>query len=121
MVSANWRRGESVQAARAVSRGERFDRGNRSSARRHRRRVERNRRRTNDFARPRIGQSNVKKEGLSGPGIAEREVDQDRRRSTAAPDLRPDLDALLSHRAGELDALLILFLDDDAVAVELRG
>src|SRR5580765_3066047 len=115
MVSANWRRGESALAARAVSRGERFDRRDRPGARRHRRRVERNRRRTNDFARPGVGEPDVKPEGLPGAGIAEREIDQGRRRSTAAPDLRPDLDALLSHGAGELDALLIPFFDQNIV------
>src|SRR5947208_2120519 len=118
MVSANVRRGGISPYRRGVSRGERFDRCLRPRARSRRQGIERNRRRTNDFARPRVRQPNVKPTGLARAGVAEHEVDQRRRRSTAPADSRPHLDPLLPHRTGQLDTLRILLLDDDAVAAE---
>src|SRR6266545_1997319 len=120
-MSANVRRGGICQAARGVSRGQCFDRGARASARSRRQRIERNRRRTNDFAGSGIREPEVKPEGLAGAGIAEGEVNQRRRRSAAATDSGPHLDALLPQRAGKLDALWILFFDDDGVTVQSAG
>src|SRR6266511_1675236 len=111
-------RGESAQTPSAVSRGQCFDRGARASARSRRQRIERNRRRTNDFAGSGIRQPEVKPEGLAGAGIAEDEVDQRRRMSAAATDSGPHLDALLPHRAGKLDAFLILCVDEEIVAAQ---
>ena len=106
------------QVATAVSRGQCLDRSARSSARSRRQRIERNRCRTNDFAGSGIREPEVKPEGLAGAGIAEGEVNQRRRRSAAATDSGPHLDALLPHRAGKLDALRILFLDQDIVTAK---
>src|SRR5438034_7681423 len=106
------------QVATAVSRGQCLDRSARSSARSRRQRIERNRRRTNDFARSGIREPEVEPEGLAGAGIAEGEVNQRRRRSAAAADSGPHLDALLPHSAGKLDALLILFFDEDIVPAQ---
>src|SRR6266540_2392402 len=111
-------RGESAQTPSAVSRGQCFDRGARPRARSRRQRIERNRRRTNDFAGSGIRQPEVKPEGLAGAGIAEDEVDQRRRMSAAATNFGPHLDALLPHGAGKLDALLILFFDEDIVPAQ---
>lgn len=110
--------GESAQGATGVSRGERFDCRHGTGPRRRHEGIERNRRRTDDCARPRVREPNVEPEGLPSARIAEREVDQGSRRSTAPTDFRPHFDPLLPHRPGKLDALLIFLFDKDTVPAQ---
>src|SRR5882762_3393293 len=121
-MSANGRRGGISPCIRLESRGGKclYD-GGRAGAGCPERRVELHNPCSDDDPAARISESNVQPGGLVGTGFAECEMDQRRGGAAAPAHLLADVEAVLPHGAGELEALLVAPLDQDVVAAQGRG